>query len=339
MEIPYYYGILYSALLCILLLNSPASRFVSWLVAFACVLRERLTSTSAPCPCRRASSPMETSVACAHCGAEDAKKKCSACKQCYYCSVDCQRAAWPAHKKICSKGVFAPLATSERAFAAPAVDPSAYPHVPRTGGAWDDLAEQTELLIQSLGEEEQAKLTDSSSEGSSLLADLKAGFKSHEVKMYGNPPRYDRLIVWTTIDVANTRHARDKSKYQTKANTATYAVEAAVDITECKGWFTTLEKSSESELRKMGFALLDAVALEAEYAGALKFLECCKKLGAPRYSMGTDQAKFVAPEAKAASIALAERVLAACPLRFLLATDALERADAARKNSSNKKGW
>ena len=39
MEIPYYYGILYSALLCILLLNSPASRFVSWLVAFACVAR------------------------------------------------------------------------------------------------------------------------------------------------------------------------------------------------------------------------------------------------------------------------------------------------------------
>ena len=183
------------------------------------------------------------------------------------------------------------------------------------------------------------KLTNSCSEGASLLKDLKSGFKGHELKMFGNPPRYDRLVVWATIDVANARHARDKSKYQTKANTLTYAVEAAVDVTEGKGWFTMLEKSSESELRKQGFTLIDAIALEAEYAGALTFLECCKKLGTPRYSMGTDQAKFVAPEAKAASIALAERVLAACPLRFLLSADALSRADAARKHSSNKKGW
>ena len=68
-----------------------------------------------------------------------------------------------------------------------------------------------------------------------------------------------------------------------------------------------------------------AATLESEYAGALGFLEACKKLGAPRYVVKTE----LDPEnALPHVLAVVERVLAASSLRFLLAEDALERADA-----------
>ena len=39
-----------------------------------------------------------------HCGRAGARKKCSRCKQSYYCSATCQKAHWKAeHKKVWKK--------------------------------------------------------------------------------------------------------------------------------------------------------------------------------------------------------------------------------------------
>lgn len=40
---------------------------------------------------------------CAQCGASNATQRCSACKAVRYCSVECQKRAWPSHKHVCSK--------------------------------------------------------------------------------------------------------------------------------------------------------------------------------------------------------------------------------------------
>ena len=41
---------------------------------------------------------------CKHCKIEKLKmQKCSVCKSARYCSVECQRADWPSHKKCCKK--------------------------------------------------------------------------------------------------------------------------------------------------------------------------------------------------------------------------------------------
>ena len=53
------------------------------------------------------------------------------------------------------------------------------------------------------------------------------------------------------------------------------------------------------------------------------FVDGCKRVGAPRYAMRTS----LDPHAKPHVIAVVEKVLAKSTLRFLLAEDALERAD------------
>lgn len=44
--------------------------------------------------------------ACAHCSDADAKenglRRCGGCKEVWYCSTECQKAAWPAHKAECT---------------------------------------------------------------------------------------------------------------------------------------------------------------------------------------------------------------------------------------------
>ena len=42
---------------------------------------------------------------CAMCGKADVRTKCSRCKSVYYCSVECQRMAWPSHRRLdcCSR--------------------------------------------------------------------------------------------------------------------------------------------------------------------------------------------------------------------------------------------
>ncbi len=41
---------------------------------------------------------------CAHCGKQGAAvlKRCSICKQVWYCGADCQKAGWRRHKKTCA---------------------------------------------------------------------------------------------------------------------------------------------------------------------------------------------------------------------------------------------
>ena len=52
---------------------------------------------------------------CAHidCLAERPRSKCSACLRVYYCSAECQRAAWSWHRRECAKLAQPPLALSK----------------------------------------------------------------------------------------------------------------------------------------------------------------------------------------------------------------------------------
>ena len=40
---------------------------------------------------------------CAHCNVEEGTKRCSGCKQTYYCSKECQTKHWQIHKKKCKQ--------------------------------------------------------------------------------------------------------------------------------------------------------------------------------------------------------------------------------------------
>ena len=55
---------------------------------------------------------------CSHCQAEGARHKCGRCKSAFYCSRECQRAAWRAHRARCEqfcllRGVAASAASSK----------------------------------------------------------------------------------------------------------------------------------------------------------------------------------------------------------------------------------
>lgn len=176
---------------------------------------------------------------------------------------------------------------------------------PRSGGSWDDIGEQQ--LMLALHDSERSVASQPQRTG--LLAAIKHGIAHNKVTVLANPPRYDRLAVRTV------EHG----------GTAIYTVEAGLDEWEGRGWFTTVDWD-EDEIVQQQLMALDAKTFELEYAGVMKFLEGCKRLGAPRYAMRTS----LDPEAKPHVIAVVEKVLADSTLRFLLAEDALERADASR---------
>lgn len=59
-----------------------------------------------PAPSSQPPPPSRPHRRCAACGATEGSqghrvRKCSACRQVYYCSTECQHADWPAHKKLC----------------------------------------------------------------------------------------------------------------------------------------------------------------------------------------------------------------------------------------------
>lgn len=90
---------------------------------------------SKPTPVASANNVAPTPAAegqhgCAHCGASPATKRCSVCKQEWYCSRECQLAAWKGHKKHCKK--LAAAAAAEPAAAAPAQKPSPAKKAPQS---------------------------------------------------------------------------------------------------------------------------------------------------------------------------------------------------------------
>ena len=176
----------------------------------------------------------------------------------------------------------------------------------RTGGAWDDVSEDQVML--NLTTAERSIVTAAASEPSraTLLAQLDFRTKRGQLKLYANPPRYDRLLVCAMH------------------NGATYIVEAGLDAWEGQGWWTTKD-AIEADMKAQGLVSIDAAALAAEYSGALAFLEACKRVGGPRYSMKTD----LDPDARPHVLAMVEKVIAASVLRFLLDEGTLARADAA----------
>lgn len=94
---------------------------------------------------------------------------------------------------------------------------------------------------------------------------------------------------------------------------------------EGTGWWTK-HYWDDAEVGRQELVALPAAALQSEYAGPLAFLDGLKRLGAPRYTMRTsviDASDEVPDHVQR----LVERALAGSTLRFLLAEDALERAD------------
>lgn len=143
-------------------------------------------------------------------------------------------------------------------------------------------------------------------ERTSLHSAIKFGIQRDKLTVLSNPPRYDRLAIRTL-----------------ERGGAVYTVEAGLDEWEGRGWWTTVDWSAD-EIAEQRLVALDVEAFEAEYSGVLQFLEGCKRLGAPRYTIRTS----LDPNAKPHVIAVVEKVLADSTLRFLLGEDAVERADA-----------
>ena len=176
----------------------------------------------------------------------------------------------------------------------------------RTGGEWDDVSGDQVMLTLSAAERGIMAAAASEPSRATLLAQLDFRAKRGQLKLYANPPRYDRLVVCAMN------------------NGATYVVEAGLDAWEGRGWWTTKD-AIEGDMKAQGLVNIDAAALAAEYAGPLAFLEACKRVGGGRYCMKTD----LDPDARPHVIAMVEKVIAASVLRFLLDEGTLGRADAA----------
>ena len=127
------------------------------------------------------------------------------------------------------------------------------------------------------------------------------GAETGTFRIFANAPRYDQLFVSATRSDAGL-------------GSATYVVEAGLNEWEGTAWWTTTDHT-EPGLVEQGLVRIDAAALEREYGGVLTFLDGCKRLGAPRYTMKT----VLDPEAKPHVISMIEKVLAASPLHILLA--------------------
>ena len=135
----------------------------------------------------------------------------------------------------------------------------------RTGGSWDDVNESQLQLALSAAERTRFASTKPKT---SLLSALTHGIRRHELRVLANPPRYDRLLVWTRRTASGGSSLGD----------ATYVLEADLDAWEGTGSWTTRD-DSEADLLAAGLVSLDAHALETEYDGVLAFLDGCRRLG------------------------------------------------------------
>lgn len=217
----------------------------------------------------------------------------------------------PAHKE---KAVFAQMFSKPGALSSEADGSAAEPTAPpppappRDGsGSWDDLDEQQVML--SLSEEEARAVVGGdagatlSSSTPSLEAALSSAVRRNELTAFANAPRYDRLVL--------------SCKRTDTLGDATYTVEAGLDAFDGLGWWTTTDRT-HADLASDGFVRIGAEALVAEYGGVMRFLELCRRLGPPRYTMKT----ALDPEAKPHVIAVVERLCAASALRCLLSCEA-----------------
>ena len=186
--------------------------------------------------------------------------------------------------------------------------PKLPPAPPRSGeGYWDDVGEQQLMLALSASEGVRACSGGGMADGS-LRSALIKGMHSGSLRVYANAPRYDRLVLWT--------HGEGGGM----PGSATYTVEAELDAWEGTAWWMTKDLCA-ADFEKQGLQSIDGGTLETEYSQVLTFLEGCRKLGAPRYTMKTE----LSPDSKPHVIAVVEKVIAASSLRFLLSDDVLKR--------------
>merc|ERR1712086_331781 len=116
---------------------------------------------------------------CAQCEADNATKRCSRCKACYYCSAECQKAAWSVHKR-----------TNCFVAAKPLPPPPA-----RTSGSWDSISEQQ--LQNCLTDTEIDRIASRDPARSTLLQAITDGVNRGKLKAFANPPQYDRFALQT----------------------------------------------------------------------------------------------------------------------------------------------
>lgn len=65
---------------------------------------EAVAGLSGATPASSSASQAQAQRRCAHCGTTERKLlKCRGCRAAYFCSDDCQKANWPAHKAACKE--------------------------------------------------------------------------------------------------------------------------------------------------------------------------------------------------------------------------------------------